>query len=73
MPGRAITECGTWNTGANIVTPLTVSHLPLGRAAAPRRWIVKFVDANLMLGWLATRVPVKTPVLMLRHPCAVIG
>jgi hypothetical protein len=56
-----------------VVTPWTVSHLPLGRAIAPRRWIVKFVDANLMLGWLATRFPVRPPVLVLRHPCAVVG
>jgi len=56
-----------------VVTPWTVSHLPLNRAFAPRRWIVKFVDANLMLGWLATRFPVRAPVLVLRHPCAVVG
>jgi hypothetical protein len=56
-----------------IVTPWTVSHLPLSRAFAPRRWIVKFVDANLMLGWLATRFPIRAPVLVLRHPCAVVG
>jgi hypothetical protein len=56
-----------------VVTSWTVSHLPLRRAVAPRRWIVKFVDANLMIGWLATRFPVKAPVLVLRHPCAVIS
>lgn len=56
-----------------VVTPWTVSHLPLSRAIAPRRWIVKFVDANLMLGWLGTRFPVRAPVLVLRHPCAVVG
>lgn len=56
-----------------VVTPWTTSHLPLGRAIAPRRWIVKFVDANLMLGWLATRFPIRAPVLVLRHPCAVVG
>lgn len=57
----------------DIVTPWTVSHLPLTRAVAPRRWIVKFVDANLMLGWLGTRFPIRPPVLVLRHPCAVVG
>jgi hypothetical protein len=56
-----------------VVTPWTTSHLPLSRAIAPRRWIVKFVDANLMLGWLATRFPIRPPVLVLRHPCAVVG
>lgn len=56
-----------------VITPWTVSHVPLSRAFAPRRWIVKFVDANLMLGWLANRFPVRAPVLVLRHPCAVVG
>jgi hypothetical protein len=56
-----------------VVTPWTVSHLPLGRALAPRRWIVKFVDVNLILGWLAAHFPVRPPVLVLRHPCAVVG
>jgi hypothetical protein len=56
-----------------VITPWTVSHLPLSRAVAPRRWIVKFVDANLSLAWLATRFPIRAPVLVLRHPCAVVG
>ena len=76
MPGEAWAEGERYFERAlrgRIVTPWTVSHLPLARAVAPRRWIVKFVDANLMLGWLAARFPVKAPVLVLRHPCAVIG
>jgi hypothetical protein len=56
-----------------LITPWTVSHVPLSRAFAPKRWIVKFVDANLMLGWLATRFPIRPPLLVLRHPCAVVG
>ena len=56
-----------------LITPWTVSHLPLRRAIAPRRWIVKFIDANLFLGWLATQFPIKPPILLLRHPCAVVS
>jgi len=35
---------------------------------APRTWIVKFVDANFMLGWLAKNFPIKSPALLVRHP-----
>lgn len=56
-----------------LVTSWTASHVPLGRALAPRTWIVKFVDANFLLGWLASRFPVRPPVLLVRHPCAVIA
>jgi hypothetical protein len=34
---------------------------------------VKFVDANFMLGWLAANFPIRPPVLLVRHPCAVIA
>jgi len=56
-----------------LITSWTVSHVPLARALAPRTWIVKFVDANFMLGWIAANFPVRPPVLLVRHPCAVIA
>ena len=56
-----------------LITSWTVSHVPLANAVAPRVWIVKFVDANFMIGWLAANFPVRAPVLLLRHPCAVIA
>ena len=56
-----------------LITSWTVSHVPLPSAVAPRVWIVKFVDANFMLGWLASQFPVRAPVLLIRHPCAVIA
>ncbi len=56
-----------------LITSWTVSHVPLTRALAPRTWIVKFVDANGMLGWLAANFPIRPPVLLVRHPCAVIA
>jgi len=56
-----------------LITSWTVAHVPLARALAPRTWIVKFVDANFMLGWLAANFPVRPPVLLVRHPCAVIA
>ena len=56
-----------------LITSWTVSHVPLASAVAPRTWIVKFVDANFMLGWLAASFPIRPPVLLVRHPCAVIA
>jgi len=56
-----------------LISSWTVSHVPLANAVAPRTWIVKFVDANFMLGWLARSFPIKPPALLVRHPCAVIA
>jgi hypothetical protein len=56
-----------------LISSWTVSHVPVTSAVAPRTWIVKFVDANFMLGWLARNFPIKPPVLLVRHPCAVIA
>lgn len=56
-----------------VITSWTVSHVPLANALAPRTWIVKFVDANFILGWLTANFPVRPPVLLIRHPCAVIA
>lgn len=49
----------------------TASRLPLARAARVNRWIVKFVRANPLLGWIANRFPGPPPLLVMRHPCAV--
>ena len=54
-----------------LITSWTVSHVPLAGALAPRTWIVKFVGANFMLGWLAANFPIRPPVLLVRHSCAV--
>lgn len=56
-----------------ILTPWTTSLVPWRRAIAPHRWIVKLVDANFLLGWLAGRFPIAPPLLLLRHPCAVVA
>lgn len=56
-----------------VLTRWTASRLPLSRAANVSRWIVKFVRANQMLGWLVTHFPIPPPVLLMRHPCAVFA
>lgn len=35
--------------------------------------IFKFVRANLLLNWLKNNFPIKKPILIIRHPCAVVS
>ena len=60
-------------TGAELTTG-TLSSLSLqpSRLLWPRGYTVKFVNANMMLGWMLRRFPVRA-VLMVRHPCAVVA
>jgi len=37
-----------------------------------RRYIIKFVNANMILSWILELFPVRA-ILMLRHPCAVVS
>lgn len=52
----------------NRSTTREVGHI--GRTST---WIVKFVRANRMLGWIIERFPIRRPILLLRHPCAVVA
>ena len=54
-----------------VLTSQTTSHIPCGRAVDISRWIVKFVRANQMLGWLVEHMKIPPPVFIIRHPCAV--
>lgn len=36
-------------------------------------WIVKAVRANRLLPWICSRFEIRPPVLLLRHPCAVVA
>lgn len=42
-------------------------------AISPHNWIVKFIRANLLLEWLTTTFPIPKPLLLIRHPCAVVA
>ncbi len=56
-----------------VLTRQTTSHIPVRRAVGVSRWIVKFVRANPMLGWLVENLNIRPPVLLVRHPCAVFS
>ena len=51
----------------------TTSAMKVSRTIRPQRWVVKFVRANLLLGWLTSYFPIRLPALLVRHPCATIA
>ena len=56
-----------------VLTPWTVGFTGLRSTVRPDRWIVKCIHANMFLVWLARNFPIAPPVLLVRHPCAVIA
>ncbi|MEW6428226.1 MAG: hypothetical protein AB1568_09360 [Thermodesulfobacteriota bacterium] len=56
-----------------ILTPWTTSQIPVSKTGKIRFLVVKFVRANLLLGWLTQNFPIKPPALIIRHPCAIIA
>jgi hypothetical protein len=38
-----------------------------------RGWIVKFCRGNMLLRWLTERFSTNVPILLIRHPCAVVA
>ncbi len=51
----------------------TTSRATITQILRRRFWVVKFVLANLLLGWMANRFPIRRPALIVRHPCAVVA
>lgn len=45
----------------------------LGSLLTTRFWIIKFVRANNMLEYIARNFPTRVPILLVRHPCAVVS
>ncbi|MCA8997191.1 MAG: hypothetical protein KDA80_09395 [Planctomycetaceae bacterium] len=39
----------------------------------PERLVVKFIHANGLIGWLASTFEIPPPLVLVRHPCAVIS
>ncbi|NQT37457.1 MAG: sulfotransferase [Planctomycetes bacterium] len=50
----------------------TAQYIEHRRLRPVRTWIVKFVRANLMLSWIIKNFPIRRPILLIRHPCAVV-
>ena len=71
-----------WPDGRNFVESVlrgkhlnrwSVAHIPLNQTWRVKRLLIKLVAANQMLVWLIRNFDVPTPVLLIRHPCAVLA
>lgn len=51
---------------------LTRLNLKPMRLFSPQTLILKFVNGNLLMPWMAERLPIR-PIILLRHPCAVVA
>ncbi|MEL7187117.1 MAG: hypothetical protein AAFN50_11895 [Pseudomonadota bacterium] len=51
----------------------TASQIPVRQSVQMRRLVIKLVASNQMLVWLVNHFEVPTPVLLIRHPCAVLA
>jgi len=56
-----------------VLNPWTLSRANVDTILNTTTWIVKFVRANMLLGWLVRQFPIMPPLVIIRHPCAVIA
>jgi len=56
-----------------IVNDWTAKETSFREAYKSKRMIIKFVRANRLLPWICQKFAVPSPILLLRHPCAVIA
>lgn len=48
-------------------------HTTLREIMRCKHHIIKFISANRLLRWMAERFPIRPPILLIRHPCAVVA
>lgn len=51
----------------------TLSYTNLSQVLQTKRWIVKFCRANMLLKYITENFSISTPILLIRHPCAVVA
>lgn len=56
-----------------IVNGWTTKEMSIQEAYQAKRMIIKFVRANRLLPWICQKFEVPAPILLLRHPCAVVA
>ncbi len=59
--------------GGQVLNSWTTSHLPISISEPIERWVVKDIATNPMLGWIIEKFPILPPILLMRHPCAVLA
>lgn len=71
-----------WDTGkqffkkifeGRIINRWTTMEMSLIKAIKANSMVVKFVRANRLLPWLCNNFSLPTPILLVRHPCAVVA
>ena len=55
-----------------VINPWIASQIPWNKLLKTERLVVKFVRANLVLGWLSKHLDILPPAMVIRHPCAII-
>ncbi len=56
-----------------VVNPTTVQKCSLFHVAFPKGWIIKCIHATMLVPWLNCVFPQLKPIIIVRHPCAVIA
>lgn len=56
-----------------VLNPFTTTYLSPADILKNQQWIIKFCRANRLLRWMTEKFPIRTPVLLMRHPCAVVA
>ena len=77
-----IKQDDVWNKGnkffsgilsGRVMNPWLASQIPVKDVFSTRRLVIKFVRANLLLGWVCKNFDVLPPALVIRHPCAYVS
>lgn len=72
----------TWQSGYQFFTKIfqgrvinrwTAMEMQFFKAIKAKCMVIKFVRANRILPWLCRNFSLKPPILLLRHPCAVVA
>jgi len=56
-----------------VINSWTMSQTSLMKVLKAKRLVVKFVRGNLLLEWVAMNMDILTPILVIRHPCAIVA
>ncbi len=77
-----IAESKEWVSGKNffqrifegrVINRWTTMEMTLAKSLKAKCMVVKFVRANRLLPWLCNNFSLPAPILLLRHPCAVVA
>ncbi|WP_424099178.1 sulfotransferase [Moorena producens] len=55
------------------LNPTTLRNCDLLRSISPKGWVVKFCLATPLIPWINDSFPLIKPIIIVRHPCAVIA